>query len=365
MGSVNRIFPHRLREIALFLFCAALLPIVNACSALQGSHPATATPTRTASAFPTATATQMPTFTPAPTLTATPPHVICGETPAMFILLIGSDGRSRSYSVGLADAIRVVRVDFVETSIQVLAFQRDLYVEIPGIEEHNHITYGKLSQAYLYGNPGYRYYDGEGQGPGLMALTLKHNFGSQINHYIAVNLQAFVKIVDEIGGIDINLPYTIDGRVKRSTDPNRYFPAGKQHLNGYRTMLLARLRPQGDFRRADTQNLILQAFAEKMLGRSILKFPELIAKFGDAVQTDLGLVEIGQLLCLRARLSKNGVEYLSFPENLFKSDRVHDPVLGNTSIQAADFNVLKIYVRRFNEGRWHLDPEHKRDEMIP
>lgn len=284
----------------------------------------------------------------------------------MFILLIGSDSRSSSYAVGLADSIRVVRVDFIEPSIQVLTFQRDLYVEIPGIEDHNNITHGKLSQAYLYGNPGYAYYDGEGQGPGLMALTLKQNFGVQVDHYIAMNLQTFVKIVDELGGIDINLPYTIDGRVKRSRDPNRYFAAAMQHLNGYRTMLLARLRPQGDFQRAEVQNIILQAFAEKLLGRSaILKFPELIKDFSDSVQTDLGPVEISQLLCLRARLSKRAVEYLSFPESLFKSARVHDPVLGNTSIQAADFERLKIYVKRFNEGKWHLPAEHMRDEMNP
>jgi len=131
-------------------------------------------------------------------------------------------------------------------------------------------------------------------------------------------------------------------------------------------MLLARLRPQGDFQRAEVQNLILQAFAEKLLGRSaILKFPELIKDFNDSVQTNLGPVEISQLLCLRARLSKQAVEYLSFPESLFKSDRVHDPVLGNTSIQAADFEVLKIYVQKFNEGRWHLSPEHMQDEMNP
>ena len=284
----------------------------------------------------------------------------------MFILLIGSDGRSSSYSVGLADSIRVVRVDFIEPSIQVLAFQRDLYVEIPGIESHNNITHGKLSQAYLYGNPGYAYYDGEGQGPGLMVLTLEQNFGVQADHYIAVNLQTFVKIVDELGGIDINLPYTIDGRVKRSKDPNRYFAAGEQHLNGYRTMLLARLRPEGDFQRVAVQNLILQSFAEKLFGPyTILKWPQLIKKFSNAVQTDLGPAEISQLLCLRARLSKQSVEFLGFPESLFKSDRVRDPVLGNTSIQAADFEVLRIYVQKFNEGRWHLSSEHMHDEMNP
>jgi polyisoprenyl-teichoic acid--peptidoglycan teichoic acid transferase len=362
MQLVNFNFPYHFKRLVLLFSCTLLLPIVNGCGALNRIDLPTATATASITPTSTITLTLTPTITP----TATKPPVLCGESPTMFILLIGSDGRGKSYSVGLADSIRVVRVDFVEPSIQVLTFQRDLYVEIPGIESHNNITHGKLSQAYLYGNPGYAYYDGTGQGPGLMSLTLEHNFGARVDHYIAVNLQTFSNIVDDLGGIDINLPYTIDGRVKGSKDPNRYFAAGKQHLNGYRTMLLARLRPQGDFRRAEVQNLILQAFAEKLLGRSaILKFPELIEKFSDVVQTDLGPVEIGQLLCLRARLSKQGVEFLSFPESLFKGDRVHDPVLGNTSIQAADFEVLKIYVQKFNEGRWHLPTEHIRDEINP
>jgi LCP family protein required for cell wall assembly len=364
MPLVNRNPPDRFKRIALLLSCMMLMPFMNGCGALNGIDPPTATQTATASIVPNSTMT--PTLTAAPTLTATKPPLLCGGPAAMFILLIGSDGRGKSYSVGLADSIRVVRVDFIEPSIQILAFQRDLYVEIPEIESHNGITHGKLNQAYLYGNPGYKYYDGPGQGPGLMALTLEHNFGVHIDHYVAVNLQTFVRIVDELDGIDINLPYVIDGRVKGSKDPNRYFAAGKQHLNGYRTMLLARLRPQGDFRRADVQNLVLQAFAEKLLGRTaILQLPELIEDFSDSVQTDLGPVEIGQLLCLRARLSKRGVEFLDFPESLFKGDRVRDPVLGNTSIQAADFEILKIYVQKFNEGRWRQPTNPMHDEMNP
>lgn len=361
--------PHKPRPprtlLQILSLCGfILLPLLNGCEASEQAVPTAALPTVTPSVIPTRTLT--PTLTPAPTPTATQPRIVCGESPTMFILLIGSDGRSSSYSVGLADAIKIIRVDFVEPAIQVLTFQRDLYVEIPGIEAHNNITHGKLSQAYLYGNPGYAYYDGEGQGPGLMALTLKQNFDAQIDHYVAVNLQTFIKIVDDLGGLDINLPSVIDGRVRGSRDPNRFFAAGKQHLNGYRTMLLARLRPRGDFQRAEVQNLILQAFAEKLFGlTSVLKLPELIKKYRNAVQTDLSPVEIGQLLCLRARLSKHAVQVLSFPDDLFKSDRVHDPVLGNTSIQAADFNILKIYVRRFNEGRWHGLVEHVPDESNP
>ena len=284
----------------------------------------------------------------------------------MFILLVGSDARQDSYAIGLADSIRLVRVDFVEPSIRVLAFPRDLYVEIPEIEDHNGITHGKLNQAFLYGNPGYNYYDGPGQGPGLLALTLEHNFAAQVDHYVAVNLQTFVRIVDTLGGIDLTLPYVIDGRVRGSRDPNRYFAAGEHHLDGYRTMLLARLRPQGDLPRTEAQNLILEALANKLVSpTAVFKFPALVRSFQDAVQTDLGPTEIGQLLCLRRGMATQNIDFLSFPENLFESERVRDRVLGNTSILAADFDVLKEYVQRFKDGLWREPEDHTREEIDP
>lgn len=270
----------------------------------------------------------------------------------MYILLIGSDARGKSYSVGLADSIRLVRVDFIHPSIHVLSFPRDLYVEIPGISSHHGITHGKLNQAYLYGNPGYGYYDSPDQGPGLLALTLEQNFGTHIDHYIAVNLQSFTRIVDALGGIDIDLPHAIDGRVKGSKDSSRYFKAGKQHLNGYRTMLLARLRPQGDFQRIEIQNLIMNAVAEKLFSPTVLiKIPNLIEAFVGSVQSDIGTAQANQLLCLSSKLDRQNIQFDDFPDSLFKITRVLDPVLGNTSIVKADFGVLREYVQAFNEGK--------------
>lgn len=257
----------------------------------------------------------------------------------------------------------MVRVDFVKARVQLLSFQRDLYVEIPGIEKH-HVTMGKLNQAFLYGNPGYRYYDGAGQGPGLLALTLQHNFGMQADHYVAVNLRTFVQIVDALGGIDIDLPYFVDGRVKGSRDPDRYFTKGEQHLNGYRTMLLARLRPMGVFRRSEVQNLILQALAKKLLNPGVIrKLPDLIETFYASVQTDLGVAEFAQLACLAGKLDTEKIEFISFPEELFESGRVSDPVLGYTSILRVDFEVLKKYVQAFETGTWP-EPEEPLDEGI-
>jgi anionic cell wall polymer biosynthesis LytR-Cps2A-Psr (LCP) family protein len=131
-------------------------------------------------------------------------------------------------------------------------------------------------------------------------------------------------------------------------------------------MLLARLRPQGDLPRTEVQNLILEALADKLVSpTAVFKFPELIRSFEDSVQTDLGVTEIGQLLCLRRKMDVDQIDYLNFPENLFENDRVRDPVLGRTSILAADFEVLKEYVQRFNEGLWREPEAHPRDEVTP
>ena len=349
MTLVNRRFSHRYRQIGLLICCIMLLLSVMGCGVGPLIGPQTATATVTASQTPSST----PTLTPSPTLmpTATERPALCSGPRVMFILLVGSDARSKGYNAGLADSVRLVRVDFVEPRIQLLPFPRDLYVEIPGIEDHGGITHGKLNQAYLYGNPGYKYYDGEGLGPGLLARTLEHNFGAQVNHYIAINLQSFARIVDELDGIDIDLPFVVDGRVKGSKNRDVYFEAGEQHLSGYRTMLLARMRPNGDFQRSLVQNMILQALAEKMLKRStIRKLPELIDTVKDSVQTDIGVVEAGQLLCLATRLDTDNIEFVSFPETIFKTGRVDDPVLGNTSIVEANFNVLRIYTQKFNHG---------------
>lgn len=289
-------------------------------------------------------------------ITATPPPTPaakCGGPEVMYILMVGSDTRNNSYSAGLADAIRVARVDFVNPSVMMLSFQRDLYVEIPEISDHYGITHGKLNQAYLYGTDSFKYYDGPDQGLGLLSLTLEHNFGAQVDHSAAVNLQTFAKIIDAVGGIDINLPYAVDGRVKGSTNPDFYFPAGEQHLNGYRTMILARLRPEGDLKRNHTQDIILQALAKKMLDPAMLvKAPEIVEIFQNSVQTNLTATEFAQLICLAPMIAAENIRTVSFPDELFKSKRVNDPILGNTSILEVDFAIIRAYVQEFQNGNW-------------
>jgi LCP family protein required for cell wall assembly len=347
MEQKKRTFPYLFSVLGILLCCSTLLLTLAGGSVLAAlSLNGTTTPT------PSLGATIQ-----TPTAGSDPVVSVCGGPPAMFILLVGTDSRADSYSAGLADSMRMVRVDFVNPGVMYLSFQRDLYVEIPGIADHGGITHGKLNQAYLYGNSAFDYYDGEGEGPGLLALTMQHNFGTQTDHYVAVNMQTFVRVVDALGGLDINLPYVVDGRAPGSKDPSRYFPAGDQHLDGYRTLLLARMRPNGDLERSNTQNLILQALAAKLLSPAVLPAaPELINAFQGAVQTDLGPAEIAQLLCLATMLAPEKIVAVNFPEDLFTGTRVNDPVLGSTFVWNVNFDLLRDYVQYFNQRVWPASP---------
>jgi LCP family protein required for cell wall assembly len=292
-----------------------------------------------------------PSFTPLP-------EPLCGGPRAMNILAIGTDSRANSYLYGLADVTRIVRVDFVSPKVMILDFPRDLYVEIPEISHHYGITHGKLNQAYLYGNPGFGYYDGPGKGPGLLARTLELNFGMPSDHYLAVNMQTFVKIVDAVDGIDIVLPYTVDGRSEEAGySSSLYFHAGTHHLNGTQALVLGRLRPNGVFERSKQQNLILSALRDRLLDPSILQnLPAIFSALSGSIQTDLGLEQLGWLSCLAPKITKENIFFASWPENMFVGTRVDDPVLGWTFIWDVDFNLIRAYVSAFNNGQWPAAP---------
>jgi LCP family protein required for cell wall assembly len=309
----------------------------------------TITPPGTTSPFSTRpAATLSPTTTPIE-------DTFCGGPPVMTLVLIGSDSRANSYLYGLADVIRIVRVDFVDAKISILEFPRDLWVEIPEIEDDlDGQDHEKLNQAYLYGNPGFGYYEGPGEGPGLLARTLALNFGVNAERYVAVNMRTFEKIVDAVGGINVNLPNGLDGRTPDDRSGRLVFPAGHQVLNGEKALTLARIRNDGVFERADTQNLVMCALQEKLISPGVVvRLPALIRSFEGAVQTDLTPEQITQLACLGTRVKAQDITFAAFPQHLFKGMRVHDPVFnGEVFVWDVDYEVLRDYVRRFNLGAW-------------
>ncbi len=279
----------------------------------------------------------------------------CGGASPMYILAIGSDSRGENYLYGLADVIRLVRVDFVNPKITVLEFPRDLWVEIPDIADNlNGQDHEKLNQAYLYGNPGFGYSDDPAGGPGLLARTLVLNFGTQIDHYAAVNMRTFEKIVNAVGGIDISLPEAVDGRTADDTNKRLFFPQGVNHLNGEQALTLARIRINGTFSRADNQDRVLCALRNKLTSQEVIpNIPDLVQSFKGAMQTSLSPEELSQLACLGTQVEPQNIIFTSFPQQLFEQDRTYDPVFKkNVFTWDVDYDILREYIQRFNNGNW-------------
>jgi LCP family protein required for cell wall assembly len=295
-----------------------------------------------------------PTITLAPT--GTPAEATyCSGPPVMTLLAVGTDARSNSYNYGLADVIRIVRVDFVNAKVTILEFPRDLWVEIPDIADNiNGQDHEKLNQAYLYGNPGFGYYDGPGEGPGLLARTLELNFGVTTDRSVAVNMRTFEKIVDAVGGITVDLPNGLDGRTAEDRSARLVFPPGQQTLNGEKALTLARIRNNGVFERVNHQNTVMCALQDKLTSPSVIvRIPALVNSFKGAVQTDLTPEQLTQLACIGTKIKGEDITFASFPEEIFTGTRVFDPVFhGRVFIWDVDFDLLRDYVNRFNAGTW-------------
>ncbi len=290
-------------------------------------------------------------FKPQPTAQQT----LCGGPPVMTLLVIGSDTREDGYSYGLSDAIRLVRIDFTKPEVMSLDVPRDLWVEIPDISDHYGVDHGKLNEAYFFGNPGMGYYDGSGEGPGLLARTLQVNFGVTVDHYLAVNMQTFKQLVDAIDGIDIKVSSKIDLNEKQDgANPDYVFEPGVHHLDGQMALKLAMNRNPTIFQRARYQDIVLQAIQAKLLTPTMIpKLPQLFSQFAGTVQTDLSPNDITKLACLGHSLNDDNTSMVAFPEDIFGAGHIYDPYRKVTTwILEADFNQLRHYFADFMNGVW-------------
>jgi LCP family protein required for cell wall assembly len=192
------------------------------------------------------------------------------------------------------------------------------------------------------------------RGPGLLARTLTLNFGTRIEHYAAVNMRTFEKIVNAVGGIDVTLPKPVDGRTPEDMNNRLLFPAGNHHLDGTQALTLARIRIKGGFARAENQNRVLCALRDKLTSPDVVSdIPDLIRAFQGAILTDLSPAQLSQLACIGTKISSGNIVFASFPAEHFKQSRQYDPVFKKKiSVWDVDFKILRDYIRQFQEGTW-------------
>jgi len=234
------------------------------------------------------------------------------------LLLLGIDRRDGTSWAYRTDTILIVTVDPDGEAAGMLSIPRDLQVTIPGYGDD------RINTANVYG---YRAADPEA-GPALLRATIEGNFGIPIDGYVMVDFSVFVKIVDALGGIEVDVPKTLhDTRYPdpRPGDPYAFktvhFDAGLQHMDGTLAIEYARSRMSTtDFDRAKRQQLILLAIRNKALNLGgIPHWPSVAKAVLSGVRTDLDIGDVLGLALLARRIDPAAVQQVVLEHPLVTS----------------------------------------------
>jgi polyisoprenyl-teichoic acid--peptidoglycan teichoic acid transferase len=243
------------------------------------------------------------------------------------VLLIGLDYRdwSGEKDYSRSDTMILLTLDPTAKTAGILSIPRDMWVAIPGFQ------HGKINTAYYLGEA----YKLPGGGPALATKTVEQFLGVPINYYAQIDFGAFVRFIDEIGGVAVDVPnqITISLQGQDGIKGKKTLKPGRQVLPGEWALAYARNRytEDGDFDRARRQQQVIIGIRERMLNRNLLptiiqKAPTLYRELASGLKTNLKLDEVIRL-ALTAKdvpieaikqgvLGKDSVMFGFSPDNL-------------------------------------------------
>jgi LCP family protein required for cell wall assembly len=238
----------------------------------------------------------------------------------MNILLLGSDNDTK-FGAPLAQTDIIVTIDPQTNYVGMLSIPRDMQVQDPVTGETH-----KLDEVFADGWSGNNFADRVASAAGRSIDTIQANFGIPINHYAWVGLQGFAKVIDTVGGIDIDAthpmvddlyPYDVNNQQGSSYDYTRlYIAPGPQHMNGEQALDYVRTRhadQAGDFGRSVRQQQVLSQLKNKLDTPNIIsQISQLAQDLNGSVETDLTLTQLVQLGNFARGIDSNKIDKVTF-----------------------------------------------------
>ena len=205
--------------------------------------------------------------TEATTVVTEPPKATAEDI--INILVVGQSSRAGEES-RMADTTMVVSVNTFDGTVTVFSVLRDSYVKLPDYKGH---VCGRAKFTVCYGL-GYQW----GGIAGAMEMTnicMRDNFGVEVDHNIEIDFESFTRVVDLLGGIEIELT---EAEAKYLNNDDLYVrydvQPGKQYLDGMAALSYARMRKaegdaDSDIKRSARQRLVIEKLFEKIRGLSV------------------------------------------------------------------------------------------------
>jgi len=163
----------------------------------------------------------------------------------LWVLLVGSDARPGEQVLrARADSIHLLAANPATGQATIVGFPRDSFVDIPG-----HGT-GKINTALALG------------GPELLAATINRFTGLPVQLWVVAGFEAFRRVVDEAGGVDVEVRQTMD-----DWDSGAHLRPGYHHFDGAQALAFSRDRhdfADGDLSRSRNQGALMLATLAKL-----------------------------------------------------------------------------------------------------
>lgn len=186
------------------------------------------------------------------------------------ILFIGSDERE-GLGGQRSDTMILFSIDKKNHKIKLTSFLRDSYVYIPSKGYNT-----KLNAAYNYG------------GAQLLMDTIEYNFGVKIDEYVKVDYEAFIDLVDLLGGITIHDVTAAEAKYMREEVNSKKFKEGTNHIGGRAAMWYCRIRYlDNDFRRTERQRKVLSAIINKATKTNPLTLIKIVEEILPNISTNI------------------------------------------------------------------------------
>ena len=295
----------------------------------------------------------------------TPLQPVGGPTPESWdgasrvtVLVMGLDYRDWVTGEGAprTDTMILLTIDPLSRTAGMISVPRDLWVNIPGFE------YGRINTAYSLGEA----FQLPGGGPGLAMETVEELLGAPIDYYALIDFGAFVRFIDEIEGVKIDVPEKIKVDLL-GDDTMKTLKPGVQTLPGDIALAYARARNTegGDFDRAQRQQQVILGIRDrilkvKMLPTLIAKAPILYQELSSGVHTNLNLDQAIQLAWLAQQIPEEDIKQgvIGPPEQvlLLKSPEGDDVLKPITNKIRALRDEVFFGSERFSPGAANMAP---------
>ena len=185
------------------------------------------------------------------------------------ILVVGQSSRAGEES-RMADTTMLVSINTFDGTVTLFSVLRDSYVKLPDYKGH---VCGRAKFTVCYGL-GYNW----GGTAGAMEMTnicMRDNFGVEVDYNVEIDFESFIRVVDFMGGVEIELT---EAEAKYLNEDDLYVKydvqPGLQYLDGMAALSYARMRKaegdnDSDIKRSARQRMLIETLLNKVRGLSL------------------------------------------------------------------------------------------------